>query len=65
MIVLRAGTAQLGTWLEEKVNIVDDYRKAFGTDPPAIASLAIMNDSDNTGEASTSSMDYIVVEENR
>ena len=65
MIVLRAGTAQLGQWLEEKVNIVDDYRKAFGTEPPATASLAIMNDSDNTGEAATSSMGYIVVEENK
>jgi len=65
LLVLRAGSNDAGKWLEEKVNILDDYRKAFGSEPPTTASIAIMNDSDNTGEAATSSMDYIRVEEDQ
>jgi hypothetical protein len=53
-VVLRAGKAGLGTWVAEEVNILEDYRKAFGTDPPAVAGVAVMNDSDNTGEAAVS-----------
>jgi len=65
LLVLRAGSFAVGEWLEETVNILDDYRKAFGAEPPASASIAIMNDSDNTGEAATSYMDYILVQEDK
>lgn len=61
MIVKQAGAAEVGKWVDEEVNIVDDYRKAFGVDPPPIASLAIMNDSDNTGERSVSYIDFIEI----
>jgi hypothetical protein len=61
MIVLQAGSENAGKWLVQEVNVLENYRKAFGTDPPATASLAIMNDSDNTGESSTSYVDYIEV----
>jgi hypothetical protein len=61
MIPLRSGTEQLGQWVEEEVNILADYRRIFGGDPPASASLAIMNDSDNTGEAAVSHMEFIEV----
>jgi hypothetical protein len=53
-VVLRAGKAGQGTWVAEEVNILKDYRAAFGNDPPAVAGVAVMNDSDNTGEASVS-----------
>ena len=59
MIILEAGADNAGKWLQEEVNIAEDYRKAFGDMPPAIASLAIMNDSDNTGEKSVSYVDFI------
>lgn len=59
MIPVEQGTQKLNTWLIEQANIVEDYRRAFGEDPPANASLAIMNDSDNTGEHSISYIDYI------
>ncbi len=59
MIPLRRGTDQVGEWVEESVHIVEDYRRAFGQDPPRIARLAIMNDSDNTGEAAVSWVDWI------
>ncbi len=61
MIPLRSGTEKLGQWVEEEVNILADYRRVFGEDPPESASLAIMNDSDNTGEAAVSHMDFIEV----
>jgi len=61
MIILQSGPDRVGLWQEEDVNMLDDYRKAFGTDPPAIAGIAIMNDSDNTGEHSVSYIDYMEV----
>ncbi|UCD34648.1 MAG: DUF3047 domain-containing protein [Nitrospiraceae bacterium] len=61
MIVLETGSEKAGMWIDEKVNILEDYRRAFGADPPAEASLAIMSDSDNTGEQATSFIDYIEV----
>jgi hypothetical protein len=45
----------------ESVNIIEDYVKAFGVKPPEKAGIAIMNDSDNTGEQSVSYLDYIEV----
>ena len=61
MILLQAGPENVGEWVEEDVDIIRDYRRAFGKDPPAIASIAIMNDSDDTGESSISYIDYIEV----
>jgi len=61
MIILEAGGDNVWKWLQEEVNIVEDYRKAFGSMPPPIASLAIMNDSDNTGEKAVSYVDFIEI----
>jgi len=61
MIVLQRGKKNLGRWIVEERNILDDYRRAFGTDPPARATLGIMNDSDNTKEASVSYVGFIEV----
>lgn len=38
-------------WREVTVNIRDDHRALFGGDPPEVAFVAVMSDSDNTGEA--------------
>jgi len=61
MIVVESGTEKANAWVDEAVNILDDYRKAFGKSPPSTASIAIMNDSDNTGENSVSYIDFIEV----
>ena len=61
IIILENGKSAIGTWVEEKVNILDDYRAAFGKDPPQTAGIAIMNDSDNTGEMAVSYINYIEV----
>ncbi len=61
MILMQKGPDRVGQWVEEKVNALEDYRKAFGTDPPAEASIAIMSDADNTGEKATGYLAYIEV----
>ena len=61
MIILEQGRNKVGMWVDETVNILEDYRKAFGKDPPAIAGIAVMNDSDNTGESAVSYLEYIEV----
>lgn len=51
VIVLESGDEYKGKWLSEKRNIHADYRKAFGNDKvPMISAVAIMTDTDNTGE---------------
>ena len=61
MVVLQAGEEKVGLWTREDVDIVKDYQEAFGTLPPAMAGLAIMNDSDGTGESSVSWVDDIEI----
>lgn len=61
MILLEAGAAKATQWVDEEVDILADYQKAFGGSPPRMATIGIMNDSDNTGEKSVSYVDYIEV----
>ena len=51
--------------MEESVNVLEDYRKAFGKDPPAMAGLAVMSDTDNTGESAEAYLDFIEAGKNR
>ena len=61
MIPLRHGSNDVGRWVEETVNVLEDFKRIFGGHPPAEASLAVMNDSDNTGESATSYIQFIEV----
>ncbi|MEE4135832.1 MAG: DUF3047 domain-containing protein [Desulforhopalus sp.] len=61
MIPLQYGGENVGRWVEEEVNVYQDYLKAFGEPPPPVASLAIMSDSDNTGESATAYLDFIEI----
>ena len=51
MVVIRSGSAGLGTWVEQERNVYEDYKKAFDEEPPLINGVAIMSDTDNTGES--------------
>lgn len=53
MIVVESGTERLNTWVTEERNVYEDYQKAFGEVPPLITGVAIMTDTDNTGESAT------------
>lgn len=61
MVLMQKGSANAGKWMDEQVNVLQDYISAFGTNPPAEAGIAIMSDADNTGEKATGYVDYIEV----
>lgn len=47
--VLRSGTDRRGEWVEERVNVHDDYRKYFNEGAvPKPAGIAVLTDSDDT-----------------
>ena len=51
MIVVESGPTKLNTWITEERNVYEDYKRAFGEEPPMISGIAIMTDTDNTGES--------------
>ena len=61
IIIIEKGTIRVGSWEAKEADILKDYKEAFGEDPPSQASIAIMNDSDNTGEGLVSYIDYIEI----
>jgi hypothetical protein len=61
LILLQEGKGNVGKWVEEEVNLINDYRMAFDQTPPATATLAVMSDSDNTGESAIAGIDFIEV----
>jgi len=58
---IRQGNEETNRWFNEEINIIEYYKTAFGKLPPKQTSLAIMGDSDNTGEISTAFIDYIEI----
>ena len=50
MVVVESGEANLGRWRAYERDVLADYRAAFGEDPPGIAGVGLMTDSDDTGE---------------
>jgi hypothetical protein len=61
IILLEKGRERVGRWVEESVNVLDDYRRAFGKDPPSTAGLAVMSDTDDTGASAVAYLDFIEV----
>ncbi|MGB8598182.1 MAG: DUF3047 domain-containing protein [Burkholderiales bacterium] len=53
MVVVQSGGHKLNQWQSEQRNVLEDYRKAFGAEPPLISGVAVMTDTDNTGESAT------------
>ena len=50
MLAVESGNQRAGEWILEERNLVEDYRRLFGEDPPLAGAIAIMTDTDNTGE---------------
>ena len=47
--VLRSGTAAKDQWTEERVNVLEDYKRYFGeADTPKPAGIAVLTDADDT-----------------
>lgn len=54
MVVAESGPAHLGRWRTYERNVADDFRRAFGLEPPAVNALIVSADTDNTGERAES-----------
>lgn len=52
-IVVDADPASIGRWKSFTRDIYDDYKRAFGEEPTRISGIAIMVDTDNTGETTS------------
>jgi hypothetical protein len=50
MIVAESGRKNVGTWQDITRNVVEDYQRAFNEAPGRITAIAVMTDTDNTGE---------------
>ena len=50
MIVAESGREKVGKWQDITRNVVEDYKRAFGTEPGRITAIAVLTDTDNTGE---------------
>lgn len=50
MLVVASGTHGLGSWQSVRRNVAEDYRRAFGAEPGPVLGVAVMTDTDNTGE---------------
>lgn len=53
IVAVESGDTGVGTWKDEQRNILQDYRDLFGKEPPKVGAVAIMTDTDNTGEEAT------------
>ena len=53
MLAVRSGNDETGQWVSEKRNIREDFKVLFGEDITEIHAIAIMSDSDNTGQSVT------------
>lgn len=49
LLAVQSGPARAGQWITETRDILTDYRRMFGEDPPLAGGVAIMTDTDNTG----------------
>jgi len=62
MIVLKSGATNTGEWITEKVNVLEDYKRVFGDNPPEVEAIAIMSDADNTNSSAMADYDDIIIE---
>lgn len=53
-IVVDSGPAQLRRWRDHRRDLRADFRRAFGEEPGALTSIALMTDSDNTRSSAAS-----------
>lgn len=59
-VVVRSGPGELGKWLTERRNVVEDYRKIYGEEPENPGAVSIAIDSDDTNSTAESFFGAIV-----
>ncbi|HEY0633935.1 MAG TPA: DUF3047 domain-containing protein [Gammaproteobacteria bacterium] len=53
MLAVDSGQAELNQWVSHRRDVRADYRRLFGEEATTIDAVAIMSDSDNTGQHAT------------
>jgi hypothetical protein len=61
IIVARSGAALAGRWVTESHDVYADYRRIVGAEPPRIEGVALMTDTDDTGERAVAYYDAITL----
>ncbi len=62
LIVAHSSRDDIGRWVFEERNILDDYRKAFGRDPALrVGAIALMSDADTIDDVSEAYFDDIKI----
>ena len=61
LVVADAGARHVGTWREHDVDVLADYRAAFGRAPLGTGRIAIMSDTDNTHSRAVAHVDFLEV----
>jgi len=61
IIVVRSGPGEAGRWVSETRDLYEDYRRIVGGEPPRIAGIALMTDTDDTGERAVAFYDAITL----
>ena len=61
IVVARSGAAEAGRWVTETRDIYDDFRRIVGAEPPRIAGVALMTDTDDTGGRAVAYYDAITL----
>lgn len=53
LLAVESGSPRAGQWVSEERDILADFRRVFGEEPPLAGGIAIMTDTDNTGAEAT------------
>ena len=61
-LVLRSGDKEMGKWIAEKRNIMEDYRSLFGHNPPVLAGIRIQINSQHTDTSGESYFADLILE---
>ena len=63
--VIEQGQNNLNQWVSEDRNVLDDFLKAFGSQPPPVEGIGIQTDSDNTKSSASADFDDFFISEYR
>lgn len=61
IVVARSGAAEAGRWVTETRDVYEDFRRIMGAEPPRIVGIALMTDTDDTGERAVAYYDAITL----
>lgn len=53
IVAVESGEEKGGRWVSEERNIHEDYKRAFGKEPPQLGAVAVMTDTDDTKDEVT------------